>query len=56
VVSTSAGSWSAVAYQVTAIAWQASWNGMARATARACPAAKICMLSSIATSTLHLAA
>ena len=31
--SMSAGSWPAVAYQVTAMAWQASWNGMVRRTA-----------------------
>ena len=59
--STSAGSWPAVAYQVTAMAWQASWNGMVRSTARAvrlraCPAPKICLVSSIATSMHHLAA
>src|SRR5215472_6198739 len=30
--STSAGSWPEVAYQVTAMAWQASWSGMVRRT------------------------
>ena len=50
--STSAGSWPAVAYEVTAIAWQASWNGTVRSTARAvrllaCPAPKTCLLSSM---------
>jgi hypothetical protein len=30
-----AGSWPAVAYQVTAAAWQAIWNGTVRSTARA---------------------
>ena len=59
--STSAGWWPAVAYQMTAMAWQASWNGTVRSTARAvrlraCPAPKICLASSIATSMLHLAA
>jgi hypothetical protein len=53
--STSAGSYPAVAYQVMARAWQASWNGMVRRTAlavrwRACPAPKACFASSIATS------
>ena len=32
--STSAGSWPAVAYQVVASVWQASWNGTVRRTAR----------------------
>jgi hypothetical protein len=31
----SAGSWPAVAYQVTAAAWQAIWNGTVRSAARA---------------------
>ena len=58
---TSAGSWPAVAYQQVAMAWQASWNGMVRSTARAvrlraCPAPKTCRASSIATSIDHLAA
>jgi hypothetical protein len=53
--STSAGWCPAVAYQQTARAWQASWNGMVRSTARAvrlraCPVPKTCVLSSIATS------
>ena len=57
----SAGSWPAVAYQQVAMAWQASWNGMVRSTARAvrlraCPAPKTWRASSIATSMLHLAA
>ena len=43
------------------MAWQASWNGMVRSTARAvrlraCPAPKTCRASSIATSMFHLAA
>ena len=51
----SAGSWPAVAYQVTATAWQATWNGTVRSTARAvrlraCPAPKAWRTSSIATS------
>jgi len=55
------GSWPAVAYQQVAMAWQASWNGTVRSTARAvrlraCPAPKTCRASSIATSMLHLAA
>src|SRR6516165_9476343 len=55
----SAGSWPAVAYQQVAMAWQASWNGTVRSTARAvrlraCPAPKTCLLSSIATSIGHL--
>ena len=59
--STSAGWWPAVAYQQVVMAWQASWNGTVRSTARAvrlraCPVPKICLLSSIATSILHLAA
>ena len=58
---TSAGSWPVVAYQVVVMAWQASWNGMVRSTARAArlrawPVPKTCLLSSIATSMLHLAA
>src|SRR5271167_975314 len=57
----SAGLWPAVAYQVTAMAWQASMNGMVRSTARAvrlraCPVPKSCFASSIATSMAHLAA
>jgi len=41
------------------MAWQASWNGTVRSTARAvrlraCPAPKTCLLSSIATSIGHL--
>ena len=41
----SAGSWPAVVYQQVAIAWQASWKGTVRPTARAvrlraCPAPK----------------
>jgi hypothetical protein len=51
----SAESWPAVAYQVTAAAWQAIWNGTVRSTAvpvrlRAWPVPKICFASSIATS------
>jgi len=43
------------------MAWQASWNGTVRSTARAvrlraCPVPKTCRASSIATSMLHLAA
>ncbi len=50
-----------MAYQQVAIAWQASWNGMVRPTARAvrlraCPAPKTCRASSIATSIDHRAA
>ena len=50
-----------MAYQQTAIAWQASVNGTVRSTAavvrlRACPVPKICFASSIATSMAHLAA
>ena len=50
-----------MAYQQVAIAWQASWNGMVRSTARAvrwraCPAPKTCRASSIATSIDHLLA
>src|SRR5215469_9712892 len=57
----SAGSWPTVAYQVTAAAWQAIWNGTVRSTARAVrlrawPAPKICFESSIAISMDHLAA
>ena len=49
------GWWPAVAYQQTAMAWQASMNGMVRSTAaavrlRACPVPKSCFASSIATS------
>ena len=56
-----AGWWPAVAYQQTAIAWQASMNGMVRSTARAvrlraCPVPNSCFASSIATSMDHLAA
>jgi hypothetical protein len=56
--SMSAGSWPAVAYQVTAMAWQASWNGTVRRTAfavrlRACPAPNSCLASWIATSIGH---
>jgi hypothetical protein len=56
--SVSAGSWPAVAYQQTAIAWQASMNGIVCSTARAvrlraCPVPKICFASSIATSIGH---
>src|SRR5580658_161778 len=59
--SASAGWWPAVAYQQTAIAWQASMNGIARSTARAvrlraCPVPNSCFASSIATSMDHLAA
>src|SRR6516162_1419007 len=59
--SASAGWWPALAYQQTAIAWQASMNGTVRSTAaavrlRACPVPKICFASSIATSIAHLAA
>ena len=55
---TSAGSCPAVAYQQVAMAWQASWNGMVRSTARAvrlraCPAPKTCRASSMATSIGH---
>ena len=55
---TSAGSWPAVAYQQAVTAWQASWNGMVRSTARAvrlraCPAPKTWRASSIATSMDH---
>ena len=51
----SAGSWPAVAYQVTATAWQAISNGTVRSTAaavrlRACPVPKTCFESSIAIS------
>jgi hypothetical protein len=51
----SAGWWPAVAYQQTAIAWQASMNGIVRSTAaavrlRACPVPDSCFASSIATS------
>ena len=58
---TSAGSCPAVAYQVMARAWQASWKGTVRRTAlasrlRACPAPKTCFASSIATSMDHLLA
>src|SRR5713226_5841906 len=58
---TSAGSWPAVAYQQAVTAWQASWNGTVRSTARAvrlraCPAPKTWRASSIATSIDHLAA
>ncbi len=54
----SAGSWPAVAYQQAVMAWQASWNGTVRSTARAvrlraCPAPKTCRASSIATSMDH---
>ena len=57
--SMSAGSWPAVAYQVMAMAWQASWKGTVRRTARAvrlraCPAPNSCLASSIATSMAHL--
>src|SRR5579875_1336549 len=50
-----AGSWPAVAYQVTAAAWQAAWNGTVRSAAaavrlRAWPVPKTCSESSIATS------
>src|SRR5271165_1778024 len=59
--STAAGSWPAVAYQMVVMAWQASWNGTVRSTARAvrlraCPVPKTCLASSIATSMLHRAA
>ena len=59
--SASAGWWPAVAYQQTAIAWQASMNGTVRSTARAvrlraCPVPNSCFASSIATSIAHLAA
>ena len=52
--SMSAGSYPAVAYQRMAMAWQASWNGMVRSTARAArlrawPAPRICFAYSIAT-------
>ena len=52
---TSAGSWPAVAYQQVAMAWQASWNGTVRSTARAvrlraCPVPKSRFASSIAIS------
>ena len=51
----SAGSWPAVVYQQVAMAWQASWNGTVRSTARAarlraCPVPKTCLASCIATS------
>ena len=51
--------WALLAYQQTVMAWQASWNGTVRSTARAvrlraCPAPKTCLLSSIATSIGHL--
>ena len=51
----SAGSWPAVAYQVTATARQAGLKGTVRSTAaavrlRACPAPKICFASLIAIS------
>ncbi len=54
----SAGSWPAVAYQVTAMAWQASSKGTVRSTAaavrlRACPVPKTCFASSIAISIGH---
>ena len=47
--------------QQVAMAWQASWNGTVRSTARAvrlraCPAPKTCRASSIATSMDHLLA
>ncbi len=50
--SMSAGSCPAVAYQLVARVWQASWNGTVRSTARAvrllaCPAPKTCLLSSM---------
>ena len=53
--------WPAVAYQLTVMAWQASWNGTVRSTARAvrlraCPVPKSCFASSIATSMAHLEA
>src|SRR6516164_7036063 len=59
--SASAGWWPAVAYQQTAIAWQASMNGIVRSTAaavrlRAWPVPNSCFASSIATSIAHLAA
>src|SRR5579859_300891 len=59
--SRSVGAWPAVAYQVTAMAWQAIWNGTVRSTAaavrlRACPVPNSCFASSIATSMLHLEA
>lgn len=46
------------AYQVTAIAWQVSWNEMVRPAARAVrlrawPARKTCLLSSIAALIRH---
>ena len=55
---TSAGSWPTVAYQQMAMAWQASWNGTVRSTARAvrwraCPVPKTWLASSIVTSTGH---
>ena len=58
---TSAGSCPAVAYQVTATAWQAISNGTVRSTAaavrlRACPVPKTCLASSIAISMDRLAA
>jgi hypothetical protein len=57
----SAGWYLAVAYQQTAMAWQASWNGTVRSTAaaarlRVCPVRKICLESCITTSIAHLAA
>ena len=47
------------AYQLTAIAWQVSMNGIVRSTApavrlRAWPMPKSCFASSIATSIAHL--
>jgi len=55
---TSAGSCPAVAYQVTATAWQAIWNGTVPSTAaavrlRAWPVPKICLASSMAISIRH---
>jgi len=55
---TSAGSCPAVAYQVTATAWQAISKGTVRWTAaavrlRACPVPKTCLASSIAISVSH---
>jgi hypothetical protein len=51
----SAGLWPVVAYQVTAMAWQAIANGIVRSTARAvrlraCPVPRTCFASSIAIS------
>ena len=56
--STSAGSWPAVVYQQTAMAWQAIWNGTVRLTAaavrlRAWPVPNSCLESSIAISVSH---